>query len=112
MTIVVTRNAPERYRGFLASVMLEIAPGTYVSPYMQAGVRERVWNVCVDWVEVLPVDGSITMIWRDATQPSGLRADIIGAPKAELQEHDGIWLDRHDLTAAEQELLRELLPTA
>ena len=27
MTLVVTRNALERTRGFLASVMLEVAPG-------------------------------------------------------------------------------------
>jgi hypothetical protein len=50
------------------------------------------------------------MIWRDAAQPSGLRVDILGAPKTELQEHNGIWLDRHDLTSAELELLKDLLP--
>ena len=32
MTVVVTRDVEARYRGFLASAMLEIAPGVYVSP--------------------------------------------------------------------------------
>ena len=27
MAVVVTRNVEDRYRGFLASVMLEVAPG-------------------------------------------------------------------------------------
>lgn len=44
-TMVVTRDVEDRYRGFLTSVMLEIAPGVYVSPQMSQGVRERVWSV-------------------------------------------------------------------
>ena len=32
MTVVVTVSVEARYRGFLASVMLEIAPGVYTSP--------------------------------------------------------------------------------
>ena len=41
MTIVVTRDVEARYRGFLTSVMLEIAPGVYVAPDLSAGVRQR-----------------------------------------------------------------------
>ena len=40
MTIVVTVNVEARYRGFLASTMLEIAPGVYTSPRMTSGIRE------------------------------------------------------------------------
>lgn len=43
MTVVVTRNVEERYRGFLASCMLEIAAGVYTGPRMTTGVRDRVW---------------------------------------------------------------------
>lgn len=32
MTVVVTRDVPDRFRGFLVSVMLEIAPGVYTAP--------------------------------------------------------------------------------
>ena len=44
MTVVVTRNVPGRYRGFLASCMLEVAPGVYTNPGMTRAVRERVHN--------------------------------------------------------------------
>ncbi len=47
MTIVVTVNVEARYRGFLASAMLEIAPGVYTSPQMTQGIRERIWDVLV-----------------------------------------------------------------
>ena len=44
MTVVVTRDVESRYRGFLASAMLEVAPGVYVSPDLSNGVRERIWT--------------------------------------------------------------------
>ena len=44
MTMVMTRDVAARYRGFLASVMPEIAPGVYVSPELSKGVRERIWR--------------------------------------------------------------------
>ena len=37
MTVIVTVNVEARYRGFLASAMLEIAPGVYTSPNMTGG---------------------------------------------------------------------------
>ena len=49
MTVVVTVNVEARYRGFLASAMLEIAPGVYTAPRMTSGIRERVWDVLADW---------------------------------------------------------------
>ena len=45
LCIVVTRDVEMRYRGFLGSVMLELAPGVYAGPRMSKGVRERVWDV-------------------------------------------------------------------
>ena len=49
MTVIVTVNVDARYRGFLASAMLEIAPGVYTAPRMTSGIRERVWDVLADW---------------------------------------------------------------
>ena len=49
MTVVVTVNVEARYRGFLASAMLEIAPGVYTSPQMTSGIRERTWDVLARW---------------------------------------------------------------
>jgi CRISPR-associated protein Cas2 len=34
LTVVITRDVEMRYRGFLGSTMLEIAPGVYISPRM------------------------------------------------------------------------------
>jgi len=105
MTVVIARNAPDRYRGFLASVMLEVAPCTYVSPSMTKGVRERLLAVCNEWSSLLPADGSVTLLWRDKEAPGGLRIESVGVPKAEIVDHDGIWLDRHKLTLAQEDQL-------
>ena len=105
MTVVVTRNAPDRYRGFLASVMLEVSPGNYVSPHMNRGVRERVWQVCLEWSSLMPALGSVTMIWRDTSAPGGLRIEVIGAPKTAIVEHDGVWLERRDLKESDRRSL-------
>jgi len=96
MTVVVTRNAPDRYRGFLASCMLELAPGVYTSPHMNEAVRERVWAVCCEWAGVLPDDGGVLMTWRERQEPSGQAVRVLGWPKKEFVELDGLWLDRTD----------------
>jgi CRISPR-associated protein Cas2 len=93
MTIVVTRNVPDRYRGFLASCMLELAPGVYASPDMSRAVRDRVWAVCCEWSVVLPKDGGVLMTYRDHESPSGLAVLTLGWTKKELVELDGIWVD-------------------
>ncbi|MGI8498961.1 MAG: type I-E CRISPR-associated endoribonuclease Cas2e [Gemmatimonadaceae bacterium] len=94
MTVVVTRNAPDRYRGFLASCMLEIAPGVYTSPRMSDGVRERVWNVCVEWRDSLPQDGGVLLTWRDSQEPSGQGLRILGWSRTDIVDHNGIWVAR------------------
>jgi len=66
MTIAVTRNTPGRFRGFLASCMLEIAPGVYVAPRMPRDVRERVWQVLLSWAELIPPDGGVVLLWAIA----------------------------------------------
>ena len=94
MTVVVTRNAPMRYRGFLASCMLEIGAGVYTSPRMNRGVRERVWRVCVDWSTELAVDASVLMTWRDSSAPGGQAILALGEPAKELFDHEGVLLVR------------------
>lgn len=96
-TVVVTRNVPDRTRGFLASVMLEIAPGVYVSPRMTRGVRERVWNVMLEWCGLLPEDGGVLMTYPDRSAPSGQAILMLGFPKADLFDVDGFWLARRKI---------------
>jgi len=93
MTLIVTRDVEARYRGFLHSVMLEIAPGVYTSPRMTKGVRERVWDVLTDWHGHLN-RGSIIMTWRDAKAAGGQGLLYLGEPPRELIEVDGMVLVR------------------
>ncbi len=93
MTIVVTVNVEARYRGFLASAMLEIAPGVYTSPQMTAGVRERVWNVIAEWHGVAG-PGSIVMTWHDPSAVGGQRIRTLGEPPKTIVDADGVYLVR------------------
>ncbi|MBI4701175.1 MAG: type I-E CRISPR-associated endoribonuclease Cas2 [Deltaproteobacteria bacterium] len=97
MTVVVTRNAPERFRGFLASCMLELAPGVYASPGITRGVRQRIWEVCTSWQGELPPDGCVLMTFVDRASPGGLGVLVLGCPRKDLVEHEGVWLARRDL---------------
>jgi CRISPR-associated protein Cas2 len=88
MVVVVTRDVADRYRGFLASCMLEIAPGVYTAPRMTAGVRERVWAVLADWFGALG-GGSVVMTWRDPKQSCGQGLLTLGIPARTFVELDG-----------------------
>ncbi|MDP2312731.1 MAG: type I-E CRISPR-associated endoribonuclease Cas2e [Pseudomonadota bacterium] len=91
MTVVVTRDAPDRFRGFLASVMLEIAPGVYTAPRMSKAVRERVWSVLEAWWVGLP-GGSVVITWNDPAERSGQAVRTLGLPAVQLHEEDGLFL--------------------
>ena len=91
LTLVVTRDVAARYRGFFASVMPEIAPGVYISPSMNAGVRDRAWSVAEDWWDDAP-GGSILMAYAAKNEPGGLGLRVLGLPCVELANVDGIRL--------------------
>lgn len=105
MTIAVTRDVPGRFRGLLASVMCEIAPGVYTAPRMTAGVRERLWTVLEEWWTSYP-DGSVLLTWPDAKMPGGQNLRVLGLPRQELHDHCGVFLARRDLRGG-----RELDPS-
>lgn len=112
-TIAITRNVPDRFRGFLGSVMLEVTPGVYVSPNLSAGVRQRVIEVCREWSVLLAIDGSVTLIWRSKNEPGGLAIEVIGLHQsAHLTQHNGLWLGRSDLTESERCHLQSLCGVA
>ncbi len=93
MTVVLTRDVEDRYRGFLSSVMLEVATGVYTGPRLSRGVRERVWRVLRDWHGELR-RGSIVMTWRDGQSPGGQAVLSLGEPTRQLVEVDGVLLVR------------------
>lgn len=96
MTLVVTREVADRFRGFLASCMLELAPGVYAGPRMTKAVRERVWSVLEEWFSELG-GGGILMTWPDAEQVGGQSIRWLGEPKKDLVEVDGLFFTRRDL---------------
>lgn len=113
MTIVVTRNVSGRFRGFLASVMCEIAPGVYTAPRMNAGIRERVWSVLEGWW-ALGADAMIVMTWPESKLSGGQEVRVLGGPpdyelnqsakpsRRELIRYDDVYLVRTELTGAER----------
>jgi CRISPR-associated protein Cas2 len=79
--------------------MQEVAPGVYVAPRLKKAVRERVWNVMMEWQELIPQEGGVVLLWKSRKAPSGLGVRLLGWPKKELIEHEGMWLTLRDLTA-------------
>ena len=94
MTVIVTVNVEARYRGFLASAMLEIAPGVYTSPNMTSGIRERIWAVLSEWYSQLG-QGSIVMTWRDPAAISEQEVRTLGESPKEIVDADGVYLVKH-----------------
>lgn len=93
LVTIVTRDVADRFRGFLSSVMLEVAPCTYVNPNMSKSVRERVWTVMTEWHSADP-RGSLVMIWRDREGTGGLGLAHLGTPSRTLHELEGMWIAR------------------
>jgi CRISPR-associated protein Cas2 len=97
MVVVITRDVEPRYRGFLASAMLELAPGVYAQPRMSAGVRTRIWTVLSDWHATLR-RGSIVMTWAESAANGGLGMATLGEPAKDIVAHDAMLLVRRPLT--------------
>ncbi len=93
MTVIVTRNVSDRIRGFLASVMLELAAGVYSAPRLSPPVRERTWTVLSEWF-FAEHDASIVMVWQDPQMPGGQNVAVLGIPPMDLVDLDGIILTR------------------
>lgn len=91
--MIVTRDVEDRYRGFLGSLMLELAPGVYAQPRMNAGVRSRIWSVLSDWHGVLR-RGSVLMAWAETRSSGSLGLLTLGEPPKTVVEHEGILLVR------------------
>ena len=103
LCIVVTRDVENRYRGFLGSAMLELAPGVYAHPRMSAGVRDRLWTVLSDWYSNLG-SGSVVMAWAERKSAGSLGLRTLGQPPKEVIEHEGILLVRRAIALPSAEL--------
>lgn len=96
LTVVITCDVQSRFHGFLGSAMIEIAPGTYVSPQLNRDARERLWTVIADWYEQIR-HGAIIMLWRDKSCPGGISVLTLGLPRRELIDVDGLLLTRKQI---------------
>jgi CRISPR-associated protein Cas2 len=103
LCVVVTRDVDDRYRGFLGSVMLELAPGVYANPRMSAAVRQRVWAVMADWHVALS-RGSIVMTWAEPKAAGALGLLVLGESPKEVVQHCGVWLARRKIRSPEPDL--------
>lgn len=97
MVVVITRDVEARYRGFLASAMLELAPGVYAQPRMSAGVRTRIWTVLSQWHADLG-RGAIVMTWAESAANGGLGLATLGEPSKDIVAHDAMLLVRRSIT--------------
>lgn len=91
LTMLITRDVEDRYRGFLSSAMLELAPGVYASPSLSARAREKIWSVVSDWHTNLR-SGSLTLVYPDRQADSGLAVRSLGTPARQAIRLDGILL--------------------
>ncbi len=99
LSVIVTRDVEDRYRGFLSSVMLEVSAGVYISPRLNPGVRSRIWEVMQDWHSHL-CRGSVLMIWSAPDEPGGVGLRILGEPPRALSVVDGLLLVRRTKQAS------------
>ena len=86
MTVIVIRSMPDRWRGFVQSVALEIGIGTFVSPDMRSTVRQRIWEVAQDWFPYQD-GGSFVMTWVESRKLCHL---VLGESPRSLLLWDGI----------------------
>jgi CRISPR-associated protein Cas2 len=93
LTVVITRDVEDRYRGFLASTMLEIAPGVYANPHLSTRARDTIWQVLKDWHTRLQ-RGSIVLLTSDRKAEGGLLVRQLGTPPVQLVRLDGVLLTR------------------
>ena len=96
LCVVVTRDVEGRYRGFLGSAMLELAPGVYAHPRMSAGVRDRLWGVLQDWHGNL-ARGSLVMCFAETSAAGAMGLRTLGEPPKTVVDHDGVLLVRRAL---------------
>jgi CRISPR-associated protein Cas2 len=96
LTVVVTRDVEARYRGYLASIMLEVSPGTYVSPRLSRGVRDEMWATLEDWHRAL-LRGCVVMLWRDRAYSGAIGIRMLGTPSRIFVDVDNMLLTRREI---------------
>ena len=95
--MIVTRDVEGRYRGFLGSIMLELAPGVYAQARLSAGVRDPVVAVLSNWHGQL-LRGSTVDCWAETSGHGGLGLRTSGEPPKTIVTYDAMLLVWRALT--------------
>lgn len=91
LTVLITRDVEDRYRGYLASAMLEASAGVYVSDRLSPRARDTVWSTVERWHAQLG-RGSLQMIYADAKSEGGIAVRSLGTPSRQPVRLDGLML--------------------
>jgi CRISPR-associated protein Cas2 len=91
LTVLITRDVEDRYRGFLSSAMLELSPGVYASPSLSARARDKIWDVLTDWHAHLR-GGSVMLIYPDSRSDGGMAVRSLGTTPRKAVRLDGVLL--------------------
>lgn len=103
MLVLITNQVPMKVRGFLAACLLEVAPGVYVHPRINAGVRERIWKIMTEWSVEFSQEAFVLALWPAPKSSGGINIRTIGIPQRTLIDYDGLVLSK--LTSADTKAL-------
>jgi CRISPR-associated protein Cas2 len=84
MLVIVTENVPDRLRGYLARLLLEIRAGVYIGSY-SVRVREELWKKVTSEIG----EGNAVIAWTTNTE-AGYRFDTCGINRRIPIESDGL----------------------
>ena len=84
MLVIVTENVPDRLRGYLARLLLEIRAGVYIGKY-SVRVREELWKN----INTEIGDGNAVMAWSTNSE-AGYKFDTCGENRRIPIEIDGL----------------------
>lgn len=90
-TVVITRDVEDRFRGYLASAMLEASAGVYVSDRLTPRSRDALWATMSRWHAQLG-RGVLQMLYADAKAEGGIVVRSLGTPARQAIRLDGLLL--------------------
>ena len=91
MTLVITNNVEDRFRGFILSCMPEVSSGLYISTNLNNTIRMRMWETLSDWHHSYQ-SGSIILIYEDKKSLGGIAIKSLGRTTKKLFDIDGFYV--------------------
>lgn len=87
MVLICLANTADRLHGFLRSTMLNVHPGVYVAVDLDAGSRQRIWEILRGWYEAEPL-GTAIMTFPAKDKPMDLDFETLGMAKRDICEYE------------------------